>query len=185
MYILLATCTGHGIPILAYSEDMNSKNTAKLLVGMVLIYSLSYLVVGALAYALITKQFYIGDHPIFTSYLRSESSPDLWSHVMIWQFPILLLRSLLIALVLLPFIATLKKMSLWRCAGVIFALLFILTHIAAAAPSSGNLEGVVYVTPELLSTKTFLLVQPEMIIQSIIVGIGFAFLIKKHSKVTV
>lgn len=147
-----------------------------------LIYALAYLFVGAIAYALLTKQFYVGDDPIFTVFLRSESDPALWAHVMTWQFPMLLLRSLLIALVLLPFVTTLQAFSFKKRTVVLFALVFILIHIAAAAPSPSNLEGIVYIRPELISLEAFLLTQPEMIAQSLVFALGTAYILKSHPR---
>ena len=157
----------------------NGRHAIKLVTGMTLIYAFSYLAVGALAYALITNQFYVGDNAVFTLYLRSESSPEQWSHVMAWQFPILFLRSLLIALVILPFVSTLRKMPFWKSSILIFAFLFVLTHLAAAAPSPGNLEGIIYMKPELLSAHIFLLIQPEMLVQTLLVAGGFTYIIKR------
>jgi hypothetical protein len=37
--------------------------------------ALTYLISGSLAYQFITKQFYVGDNPIFAGFLRSEANP--------------------------------------------------------------------------------------------------------------
>lgn len=144
-----------------------------------LIYSLAYLFVGAIAYQLITKQFYLGDSPIFTAYLRSESNPAEWAHTNTWIFPGLILRALLISLVLVPFVGTLKKMQSAKRVGVIFLLMFVLIHIAAAAPSPSNIEGFIYMRPELVSLKSFLLTQPEMIFQCILFALGLSWVIQR------
>lgn len=149
-----------------------------------LLYAIAYLLVGAVAYQLLTKQFYVGDDPIFTAFLRSESSPDLWAHVMQWQLPLLFLRSLLIAAVLLPFIGVLKSFSFRKRLWVLFAFIFVLVHLAAAAPSPSNIEGVVYMRPELMSVKAFLLTQPEMIVQTLLFAFGVAHILNKQPKKT-
>ena len=147
-----------------------------------LIYALAYLFVGAIAYQLLTKQFYVGDNAIFAIFMRSESDQSLWAHVMQWQLPMLFLRSLLIAFVLLPFVTTLKAFSFKKRAAVLFALVFVLVHLAAAAPSPSNIEGIVYMRPELMSIKAFLLTQPEMIAQSLLFAFGTAYIIDKQPK---
>lgn len=113
-------------------------------------------------------------------FLRSESDQNQWTHVMQWQFPMLFLRSLLIAFILLPFVATLKSFSFKKRVAVLFALVFVLVHLAAAAPSPSNIEGIVYMRPELMSIRAFLLTQPEMIAQSLLFAFGTAYILNKQ-----
>ncbi len=147
-----------------------------------LVYSLAYLFAGAIAYQLITKQFYVGDDAIFTTYLRSEANPSEWAHTNTWLFPILLLRAFLLSLILLPFTDTLRKFSFRKRALVLTAFVFIVAHLAAAAPSPSNLEGFVYMKPELFTLKAFLLTQPEMITQSLGFGLLASWAIHKWYK---
>jgi hypothetical protein len=134
--------------------------------------SVAYLVAGALAYQLLTKRFYVGDDAIFAGFLRSEANPSQWSHVMRWQFPMLLARGLLIALALLPFRDALNSFGLRKRVFVLFMIYFVLLHLAAAAPSPSNLEGIVYMRPELIGVGPFLLTQPEMIVQGLLFAFG-------------
>ena len=55
---------------------------------------------------------------------------------------------------------------------VLFVLFFVLLHLAAAAPSPSNLEGIVYMRPELIGVLPFLLTQPEMVLQSLLFALG-------------
>jgi hypothetical protein len=132
----------------------------------------AYLVAGLIAYRFLTKRFYVGDDAIFAGFLRSEADPILWRHVMTWQFPMLLVRSMLISLVLLPFRATLSSFALRKRVLSLFGLFFVLLHLAAAAPSPSNLEGIVYMRPEFIGVVPFLLTQPEMILQSLLFAWG-------------
>jgi hypothetical protein len=157
---------------------MNTQSL-KFILKSTFIYSFAYLIVGGIAYQLITKQFYIGDAPIFTAYLRSESNPAEWAHTNIWLVPGLLCRAMLISLALLPFTGTLMRMTFSKRVAILFALLFILTHIAAAAPSPSNIEGLIYMKSDLISMNAFLLTQPEMIVQSFLFAFGLSWLIKK------
>jgi hypothetical protein len=134
--------------------------------------SVAYLVAGALAYQLLTKRFYLGDAAIFATFLRSEADPDQWRHVLAWQFPVLLARSALIAISLVPFRAALLSFTPRRRVVVLFVLFFVMLHFAAAAPSPSNLEGIVYMRPELIGVAPFLLTQPEMILQSLLLALG-------------
>jgi hypothetical protein len=158
-----------------------NKSKLRFIASSTAIYALAYLVVGAIAYQLITKQFYVGDNPIFNAYLRSESNAAEWAHTNLWLIPGLLLRALLISLVLLPFMETLKKMAFWKRTGVIFALMFVLIHIAAAAPSPSNIEGLIYMKPQLTGATSFLLTQPEMIGQCLLFALGLSWVLRSSS----
>ncbi len=70
-----------------------SQSPPSFVVKVTIVSSVAYLVAGALAYQLLTKRFYLGDDAIFAAFLRSESNPSEWSHVMRWQFPMLLARA--------------------------------------------------------------------------------------------
>ena len=139
---------------------------------VILVSSVAYLVAGALAYHLLTKRFYVGDAAIFARFLRSEADPTEWRHVMTWQFPMLLARGLLISLALLPFRPALTSFALPKRVAALFVLFFVLLHLAAAAPSPSNLEGIVYMRPELIGVVPFLLTQPEMLLQSLLFALG-------------
>lgn len=153
-------------------------NSVWLVIKGTAVYALAYFISGGIAYQLLTKQFYVGDNPIFAGYLRSEANAVEWAHTSIWLVPGLLLRGLLIALVLLPFVETLRKMAFAKRVGILFALMFVLIHLAAAAPSPSNIEGLVYMKPEFIGSLPFLLTQPEMILQALLFALGFSWVIK-------
>ena len=142
------------------------------------VYALAYLVSGGLCYQLITKQFYVGDDPIFVAFLRSEANQAEWAHVNLWMVPAVVLRGALIAAVLLPFVETLRKMAFAKRTVRVFALMFVLTHLAAAAPSPSNIEGLVYMKPQLIGASPFVLTQPEMILQCLLFAIGLSWAIR-------
>ena len=102
------------------------------------------------------------------------ADPDQWRHVMTWQFPMLLVRGLLISLALLPFRSALISFPLRKRVFVLFLMSFVLLHLAAAAPSPSNLEGIIYMRPEFMGVGPFLLTQPEMILQSLLFALGTA-----------
>ena len=150
----------------------SSRHPFRFVLKVSLVSSVAYLIAGALAYHLLTKRFYVGDAAIFARFLRSEADPTEWRHVMAWQFPMLLARGLLISLALLPFRSALISFALPKRVLVLFVLFFVLVHLAAAAPSPSNLEGIVYMRPELIGVVPFLLTQPEMVVQSLLFALG-------------
>ena len=140
------------------------------------IYTLShvvtYYIIGALAYMLITKQFYSGETPTFI-FMRTESNPELWSHAMLWMLPGQILRGILMSLPLLLIINPIMSFSKIKRALFISLLYFVFSHLSAAGPTTSNIEGFIYFKPEYFTPSIFLLTQPEIILQSL--GLGFIF----------
>ena len=65
---------------------------------------ITYFVMGALAYHLLTKQLYVGEQAPLEAFMRTEKDPVLWKHVMKWFIPGQILRGMLMALTLFPFL---------------------------------------------------------------------------------
>ena len=137
----------------------------------------TYLVIGSLAYLFITKQFYGAVDPVF-SFMRTESQPELWKHVMTWLFPGQVLRGILMGIALLPFMSFFSKISVVRGGFTIASFYFIFSSLAATSPNVSNIEGLIYLLPEYINLKTFFLTQPEMIIQALALGFLFCWFLK-------
>jgi hypothetical protein len=137
---------------------------------------LTYLVVGALAYQFLTRQFYQGEVPTFI-FMRTESEPQLWAHAMRWMIPGQVIRGIIMGLALLPFMAVLVRSSIPRRGLMIFLIYFVFSHLSAAGPTTSNIEGFIYFRPEYFTARTFLLTQPEIIVQSLALGFLFALFI--------
>jgi hypothetical protein len=134
---------------------------------------LTYLVVGALAYQFLTKQFYQGEVPAFI-FMRTESEPELWAHAMKWMIPGQLIRGITMGLALLPFMAVLVRSSVLKRGLMISLIYFVFSHLSAAGPTTSNIEGFIYFRPEYFTTRIFLLTQPEIVVQSLALGLLFA-----------
>lgn len=132
----------------------------------------TYFLAGAIAYPLLTKEFYIGPNPIFATFLRTEAEPALWSHVVRWFLPAQILRGVLIAGVLYPLFDTLKAWSFGRRFLLLAGLYIVLGFWAATVAAPGTIEGMVYLRP-FITTYVHLTVQPEIILQ----GLGLAALV--------
>jgi hypothetical protein len=130
---------------------------------------LTYFIVGAVAYQLITKDFYVGSDPIFKAFMRTEAEPDLWAHVMRWFLPAQILRGILIAAVLYPFFDTLNGRSFPKRFLSISSLYVVLGCWAAAVAAPGTIEGMVYMRPY-ITPAIHLKVQPELVAQGLALG---------------
>jgi hypothetical protein len=154
----------------------------KIFAQVSLVYAFAYLISGGLAYQLLTKQFYVGSDPIFAGYLHSEANPAEWAHVPRWMLPVLLLRGALTTAVLLPFFGALRALTFTQRAGLLFGLMFVLTHLAAGAPSPSNLEGLVYLKSQFIGVVPFLLTQPEMLLQCLVYAGGTAWVVGRPAR---
>jgi hypothetical protein len=132
----------------------------------------TYFLAGAIAYPLLTKDFYTGPNPVFASFMRTEAEPELWSHVVRWFLPAQILRGLLIAGVLYPLLDTLKSWSFGRRFLLLAGLYIVLGFWAATVAAPGTIEGMVYLRP-FITPYAHLAVQPEIVLQ----GLALAFIV--------
>ncbi len=129
----------------------------------------SYFVVGAVAYQLLTKPFYEGSNPVFAAFMRTPAEPELWKHAMTWFIPGQLLRGVLIAAVLYPFFDTLRAWGWGKRFLSISGLYLVLAYWASAVAAAGTIEGLIYLRPE-ITPYTHLMMQPEIVGQGLIFG---------------
>ena len=132
----------------------------------------TYFLAGAIAYPLLTKEFYVGTNPIFAAFMRTETEPELWAHVMRWFLPAQILRGVLIAAVLYPLLDTLKVWSFGKRFLLIASLYLVFGFWAATVAAPGTIEGMVYLRP-FITPLVHLAVQPEVVIQ----GLGLAAIV--------
>ncbi len=150
----------------------------RLALSFIVGHTISYLIVGAIAYPLFYKPFWEGPNPLYAPFVRTMADPALWEQAMAWQIPGQLLRGLLMALALVPILPKLEETSLARRYAFIAGLLFVFAHLAASATSPGNIEGALYMRPEFVSAG-FWASQPEMIAHSLLGGFLIArFMVK-------
>jgi len=130
----------------------------------------TYFLAGAVAYQLLTKEFYTGPNPIFATFMRTEAEPALWSHVVRWFLPAQILRGLLIAVALYPFFDVLKAWSFGKRFLSIAGLYLVLGFWAATVAAPGTIEGMVYMRP-VITAYVHLRVQPEIVLQGLALAV--------------
>ncbi len=133
----------------------------------------TYFLAGAVAYPLLTKQFYEGPNPIFAVFLRTEAEPELWRHAARWFLPAEILRGILIAAVLYPLFDMLKTWQFVKRFLFIACLYLVLGFWAATVPAPGTIEGMVFMRP-FITPYVHLAVQPEMVGQALFLGLLIA-----------
>ncbi len=148
---------------------MNVKRFLSFAVRVTIAHVVSYLVVGAAAYELLTKPFYEGEAAVFATFMRTPGEPELWSHAMTWFIPGQVLRGVLIAAVLYPFYDTLRVWGWGRRCLSIGGLYLVLGFWASAVAAPGTIDGLIYLRPEITS-YAHLVVQPEIVAQGLVLG---------------
>jgi hypothetical protein len=148
---------------------MNLKTFLRFAAKTAIAHTVTYFVVGAVAYQLLTKQFYEGAKPVFSTFMRTPADPELWKHVMTWFIPGQILRGCLIAVALYPFFDTLNGWSWSRRFVAISGLYLVLGYWASAVAAPGTIDGWVYMRPE-ITPYAHLMVQPEIVLQGLLFG---------------
>lgn len=132
-------------------------------------HTLTYVVVGAAAYHLIVKPFYVGDRAAFASFMRTESEPELWAHAMRWLLPAQLLRGALMAAALSPLRAAIEAKGFGGRLLTIAGIYLVFGYWASCTAAVGTIEGLVYLRPE-FTARMHMMVQPEIVLQALAFG---------------
>ncbi|MGM0421444.1 MAG: hypothetical protein ACQEQG_10730 [Bacillota bacterium] len=141
----------------------------------ILAHSLAYMIAGAIALQ-ISKDIY-EKKSRHCDFLRDMSNEREKGYVGKYFLPAQILRGFLLAVVLFPLLGEIKELS-FIMQFVFFGLLvFIYTHLAAAAPFIDNIEGFVYFQKKYLKKKFFIKFQMEMVLYSILFGTFMGILI--------
>jgi hypothetical protein len=148
---------------------MDCKRFVSFAAKVTIAHVVSYLVVGAAAYQLLTKSFYEGSNPIFSTFMRTPAEPELWRHAMTWFIPGQVLRGVFMAAVLYPFFDTLKAWNWGKRFLSISGLYLVLGFWASAVAAPGTIDGLIYLRPE-ITLYAHLMVQPEIVVQALILG---------------
>jgi hypothetical protein len=133
----------------------------------------AYFLAGLIFYPLLTKSYYVGPHPIFAVFMRTEADRELWPHVVNWFLPAEILRGFLIAAVFYPLYDFLKAWPFLKRLFYIACVYLVLSFWAAGAAAPGTIEGMVYLRP-FITPQVHLHVQPEMIFQGLVLALFIA-----------
>lgn len=113
--------------------------------------------------------------------MRSEKDPVLWAHVMRWFIPGQVLRGILMATALFPFLDTLLAWPFLKRFISIAGIYLIFGYWAGSVPGLGNIEGMVYMRPE-FTLPMHLRVQPETLLQGLALGAWIAWWISEGKR---
>ena len=133
------------------------------------VHVITYYIIGGIAYQLVTKEFYIGENPVFSTFMITENDAELWSQVMIWILPGQIIRGILISIVVFPFFETLISWRYLKRFFVIAGLYLVLGFWASTVAAPGTIDGIIYMRPE-INLNAHLAVQPEIIIQGLLLS---------------
>jgi hypothetical protein len=110
-----------------------------------------------------------GSSPLLAPLMRLPNEPELWGHVMKWMLPAQILRGVLIARALYPFLSSLQSWSYTKRFLGIASLYIVIGQWCSPVAGASTIEGWVILRPEFTTPQVVLSVIPEGLIQ----GLGF------------
>ena len=149
------------------------KKTLIFLLKFATVHTITYWIIGMIAYPLLTKEFYIGENAVFSGFMITQEDGELWNKVLVWIFPGQLLRGFLIGLVLYPFYSVLISWTYQKRFFTIASIYIVIGFWASAVAAPGTIDGIIYMRPE-ITIMTHLKVQIEIIIQGILMSAWIA-----------
>jgi hypothetical protein len=152
---------------------MNTKRFTIFVAKIIAAQVTAYFLAGLIFYPLLTKPYYVGPHPIFAVFMRTEADRELWPQVVNWFLPAEILRGFLIAAVFYPLYDFLKAWPFLKRLFYIAGLYLVLSFWAAGVAAPGTIEGMVYLRP-FITPQVHLHVQPEMIFQGLALALFIA-----------
>ena len=144
----------------------------KFILFFTLSHIIAYTIAGVIALK-ISKDIYENKNR-HCDFLRDMGDKNESSHVNKYFLPAQIMRGILMAAVLLPFLDTILGFDFITKIMFFSVLMFVYTHFAAASPFIDNIEGFVYFKNKYLQKKAFLKFQLEMILYSILFGVLLA-----------
>ncbi|MFN4179316.1 MAG: hypothetical protein ACK4I8_03300, partial [Armatimonadota bacterium] len=153
---------------------MDGRRFVNFALKVIVAHTVTYFIVGAIAYQVLTKPLYIGEHAVMATFMRTEAEPEIWRHVMIWFLPAQVMRGFLMAVALFPFLDALVGWNLAKRFLTIAGVYLIFGFWASAVAAPGTIEGLVYLRPE-FTLSVHLTVQPEIIVQGVLMSALIAY----------
>jgi len=127
----------------------------------------TYIAVGALAYPLLTREFFEGSNALAARVMRTPAEPALWVHVTRWMLPFQVLRGMLIAAVLYPFLDAFVRWSYGKRLLSLAGLYVVLGQWASTVAGSGTIEGWLILRPEFTSPDVVMKAIGEGLVQGL------------------
>lgn len=158
---------------------MNAQVQLRISLIYLICHLLSYFFISIPYYHLFLKEFYIGNPPVFSSFLVTELDGNLWQERMLYFFPVQMISALLGSLFLGMLYDYLQRLSYAKLILIIFWMKAILGGLVAVPPSPGTLEGFLFLRSE-FSVGIQLLVFSEICFQATVCGVLFGFLFKRY-----
>ena len=138
-------------------------------VKVTVVQAVTYIVAGIIAYPLFTRQFFEGASPLLAPLMRLPSEPEQWSHVVRWMLPAQILRGILLAGALYPFLSALQSWSFAKRFLAMASLYIVIGQWSSPVAGASTIEGWLILRPEFTTPQVVLSVIPEGLIQ----GLGF------------
>lgn len=145
--------------------------------GFFLIHLGAYVIAGVSNQQWLSKDLYGGERALFAPFFRDMSDPAEQRRSGRLMVPAQLLRALLMSVVLYPLLDPIGRLPYGGRFAFLAGLMFVYADLAAATPFSNNIEGLIYLKPELTTRDVFLRVGSEAVVYSLLFGAVAAWLL--------
>jgi len=133
---------------------------------VIVAHTVTYIGVGVLAYLFLTNEFF-NSHGIAAQVMRTPDQQELWQHVTTWMVPFQILRGLLIAAVLFPFLTYFQSWPYWKRVVTIAGLYIVLGQWASTIAGSSTIEGWLILKPEFVTFPIVIKAMVEGFVQGL------------------
>lgn len=145
--------------------------------GFFVIHLIAYAVAGALNLRLLSRPLYGGEDALFAPFFRDMDDPEVKARAGRLMVPAQLARALPMSVVLYPVLGAIGDLPYGLRLAFLAGLMFVYTDLAAATPFVNNIEGLVYLRPELTQRAVFWTIQSEAVVYALLFGSAAAWLL--------
>ncbi|MDF3820856.1 hypothetical protein P3G55_13150 [Leptospira sp. 96542] len=153
----------------------------KISIQFILSHLFAYIFVSIPYYQWVLKVHYVGEAPVFARFLLTEAAGALWSKAIGFLFPSLFLQSLLILVFLFMIWDFFVIQSFWKQFSILIWIRVVLCGVVSISPAVGNLEGLVFMIPE-VSVQIHSLVFLEILLQGLVHTFSFLIFYRWSNK---
>ena len=149
---------------------MSFVDYAVFIVGFTIIHTIAYTVAGMIE--LQFADYIYGGEERRVDFVRDMTIPEESTRIGLVFLPAQLVRGVLMAIVLLPLFDAIGNLTYGIRVAFLAGLMFVYADLASAVPFPNTIEGLVYLETEYISHDSFLTIQFEALLYSLLFGLS-------------
>jgi hypothetical protein len=143
---------------------------AVFIIGFTIIHTIAYTVAGMIE--LQFADYIYGGEERRVDFVRDMTIPEESTRIGLVFLPAQLVRGVLMAIVLLPLLGAIGNLTYGIRVAFLAGLMFVYADLASAVPFPNTIEGLVYLEEKYVSRDSFLTIQFEAILYSLMFGLS-------------